>query len=367
MYKQKQHQLMQELKEKNIDVALVTSPINIYYLTGFLSDPSERFFVLTLNVKNETTTLFLPKLDEEAGKAQAAVDQFIAIDDTDEPYEIFYKETGTNIEKLAIEKQIVTVHQLEQYRNWYPKVQFDEIDSLLIDMRSRKSSEEIIHMKRAIEITEQGLDQLIPQIKRGMTEMEIKALLEFTLKRLGAEGIAFDTLVLVGENAAQPHGVSGDRIVEEGEFLLFDFGVTVNGYHSDITRTFIIGEPSDEQRTMYETVLRANEAAIAAVKVNTPLKNIDIAARKVITDAGYGPYFIHRTGHGLGLDVHELPSIHNENEGMIEPGLLFTIEPGVYISELGGVRIEDNIYITPEGEVEILTSYPKALTSINLL
>lgn len=366
MFKQKQQYLIERLREQSIDLALISEPNNIYYLTGFNADPHERFFVLAIDTKSEKATLFLPQLDETAAKGVAQVDHFVPIQDTDDPYKIFHEEIGDNVTALAIEKQVVTVSQIEAYNEYYPNIRLHALDSLMSEMRMRKTEDEVKHTKRAIEITEEGLKQLLPQIKRGMSELEIKALLEFTLKKLGAEGIAFDTLVLVGENAAQPHGVSGERIIEEGQFLLFDFGVTINGYHSDITRTFIIGEASDEQKKMYDTVLRANDAAIEAVKVGTSLKNIDIAARNVIEEAGYGEYFIHRTGHGLGIDVHELPSIHDQNEELIEQGLLFTIEPGVYIPHIGGVRIEDNIYINSSGEVEVLTSFPKDLRSIEI-
>lgn len=197
-----------------------------------------------------------------------------------------------------------------------------------------------------------------------MTELTVKALLEFELKRLGAEQMAFDTLVLSGQNSALPHGVSSDKQIEQGDFLLFDFGVYVEQYCSDITRTFIVGEASVEQKLIYETVRKANEAAIAVVQTGALLKDVDLAAREVIEQAGYGQYFTHRVGHGMGLDVHEAPSVHHENEREIERGLLFTIEPGIYIPGMGGVRIEDDIYVGSDGTVDVLTSYTKELVSI---
>lgn len=366
MYKQRQQQLFTYLSEQELDVAFLKSPINIYYYTGFLSDPHERFFVLIADVRNKEMKLFLPSLDEEAGKEAATVDHFIPIADTDDAYKIVHNELGDALKSMAIEKNSVSVFEFEQLQRYYEKVVYHNIEPFILQERNRKDVSEMEQVKRAITITEQGLKQLLPQIQDGMTEFELKALLEYELKKLGAEGIAFDTLVLTGANSAQPHGVSGHRKIVQGDFLLFDFGVTVSGYHSDITRTFVIGEATKEQEKMYETVRRANEQAIAAVGVGEPLKNIDLAAREVIAKEGYGEFFVHRTGHGLGLEVHEAPSIHHENEVLTSKGLLFTIEPGIYVPGLGGVRIEDDIYIREDGEVEILTTFPKELMSIDL-
>ncbi len=145
---------------------------------------------------------------------------------------------------------------------------------------------------------------------------------------------------------------------------MFDFGVTVNGYHSDITRTFLVNQGTKEQIAMYETVKEANERAIRAVKVGRPLKEIDLAARNFIAQKGYGNYFTHRIGHGLGLEVHEPPSLHEQNDMPVQKGMLFTIEPGIYIPDLGGVRIEDDVYVNEAGEIEVLTTYPKELQYI---
>src|SRR5699024_8710667 len=174
----------------------------------------------------------------------------------------------------------------------------------------------------------------------------------------------FSTIVLSGEKSALPHGVPGDRKIQQGDFLLIDFGVIIDGYCSDITRTFVIGEASEKQTEIYHIVLEATNAGIAAVQAGVPLKEFDIAARKVIQDSGYGEYYNNRVGHGLGLEVHEEPSVHGKNEESAEKGLLFTIEPGIYIPEFGGVRIEDNVYINEDGKAEVLTSFPKELKTL---
>src|SRR5699024_5069414 len=195
-------------------------------------------------------------------------------------------------------------------RSTFSNIKIESIDSFIAKERMRKSKAEIEQTKKAIEITEQGLAHIVNFVQVGMTEIEIKMELEFYLQSLGAEKMAFDTLVLTGENSALPHGVSGLRKVQKGDFLLFDFGVTVNGYHSDITLTFIIDSGTQEQQNIYETVKEANERAIQAAKEGNQVKHIDIVAREYIESHNYGKFFTHRTGHGLGLEVHEEPSIH---------------------------------------------------------
>ncbi|MDY0393438.1 M24 family metallopeptidase [Virgibacillus halophilus] len=200
------------------------------------------------------------------------------------------------------------------------------------------------------------------KVKIGMTELELTAELEYLMKKFGANGPSFSTIVLSGEKAALPHGTPGDRAFKEGDFLLIDMGVVISeGYCSDITRTFIIGEASDKQREIYDIVRQSTLAGIDAVKAGVPLKTFDIAARNVIKESGYGQFFNNRVGHGLGIEVHEEPSVHENNEQIAESGLLFTIEPGIYIPGYGGVRIEDNVYINEKGKAEVVTAFPREL------
>ncbi|MNI47647.1 putative peptidase [compost metagenome] len=185
------------------------------------------------------------------------------------------------------------------------------------------------------------------------------------MKKVGASGPSFDTMVLSGPNTALPHGVPGERIIQPGDLLMFDMGVYAGGYASDITRTFAVGEIDSKLVEVYNTVLAANLAGIAASQTGATFGSVDKAAREVIEAAGYGQYFMHRVGHGLGMDTHEYPSLHGLNEDLIEVGNVFTVEPGIYVPGLGGVRIEDDVFITPEGAVT-LTSYPKELTVLHL-
>lgn len=364
MIHQRQQRLRQQLQQMNADVAFILSPVHIQYYTGFQSDPHERFFVYIYDADTCKSYLFLPELDNEKAKDRAVVDEIVPVSDIENGYELVTRTLDKQIKSFAVEKNTMTIYEQEQLTHHYPDAKIASIDSFIAQERLYKTASEITDVKKAIKLTEQGLTHIINFFEIGMTEVEIKMELEFYLQSLGADKMAFDTLVLSGENSALPHGVSGLRKVQSGDFLLFDFGVTVNGYHSDITRTFIVGSATEEQRIIYDTVKAANLSAIAATKIGEPIKSVDISARKVIDEASYGDYFIHRTGHGLGLEVHEQPSIHGENNMIINKGLLFTIEPGIYIPEVGGVRIEDDIYINEQGEVEVLTTFSKELTLI---
>lgn len=364
MYRERKQTLEKRLMRDNDALAFIVSPVHIHYYTGFNSEAHERFFALIYDSEAQKSYLFLPELDYEKAKEIAQVDELVPVSDTENGYDIVKQTVNVKRETVAIEKSALTVHDLEQLEMTFEDPNIIGIDQFITTERLRKSEEEIMNVRKAIDITEKGLAHIVEFVKLGMTEIEIKMELEFYLHSLGAEQMAFDTLVLTGPNAALPHGTSGLNKVEQGHFLLFDFGVTVNGYHSDITRTFIVGEGSQRQKEIYAAVKKANEEAIAAVVVGKPLKNIDIAARKQIEAASYGEYFIHRTGHGLGLEVHEAPSIHSENDALLKEGMLFTIEPGIYLPLLGGVRIEDDIYVDESGKVNVLTSYPKELISI---
>jgi Xaa-Pro dipeptidase len=197
-----------------------------------------------------------------------------------------------------------------------------------------------------------------------MTEREICNILTSEMLGRGGEGFPFEPLVLAGEASGQPHGRTGARTVDEGGILLFDFGTIVNGYPSDITRTFVVGgEPEEKFREVYEIVKAANAAGCAAAKPGVPCQEVDRAARRVIEDAGYGEYFIHRTGHGLGLDIHEDPNMVEGNDLPLAEGMTFTVEPGIYIEGWGGVRIEDNLVVTADG-AESLTTFSRDLRVI---
>jgi len=230
---------------------------------------------------------------------------------------------------------------------------------LFLNMRAQKAPEEIANLRRAIEISEAALEATMNWARPGMTERQIADRLSAEMLERGAQGLAF-LLVLTGEKTGLPHGDTGDRVWGEDEFLLIDFGARYNDYPADITRTFCHGEPTAQMRAMVDAVYGANKAAREFARAGLSCAAVDRAARDVIEAAGFGEYFIHRLGHGLGLSVHELPNIVAGNDQLLQPGMVFTIEPGVYIPGVGGVRIEDNVVVTDDG-IQVLTSYPREL------
>ena len=234
-----------------------------------------------------------------------------------------------------------------------------DIGRILLNMRAIKAPDEIAMMQKAIEISEAALNVTINWAEPGMTERQIADKLTSEMLERGAQEAAF-MLVLTGEKSGLPHGNTGDRVWGEDEFLLIDFGAKYNDYPADITRTFCVGEPTAQMRAMYDAVYEANKAAREFARPGVTCHDVDRVARRVIEDAGFGEYFIHRLGHGLGLSVHELPDIVSGNQTVLEPGMVFTIEPGVYIPQVGGVRIEDNVVVTEDG-LDVLTSYPREL------
>jgi len=364
-HQQRLDQLKQNLIDEEIDLAFIMGPANVFYYTGFNSDPHERFLALAIQPRQDTYTLFVPALDQEAARSESNIKSVIPISDEQDPFKIVSDEIDVDIKSIGVEKNYVSMLRHEQFQRIFPKADFVNIESHINSQRLKKSRTEIDYLQEAVDIIEKVLAEGIKEVKIGMTELELAGHLELLMKKYGAVGPSFSTIVLAGEKSALPHGVPGDREIKNGDFLLIDFGViTKDGYCSDTTRTFVIGEASDKQKEIYNIVLKSNQAGIDAVKAGQPLKKFDIAARDVIEESGYGDYFHNRVGHGLGIEVHEAPSVHMKNEDIAESGLFFTIEPGIYIPELGGVRIEDEVYINEDGDAEVLTSFPKKLQTL---
>ena len=231
----------------------------------------------------------------------------------------------------------------------------DHIDGL----RVIKDTAEVDAMRRAIALTEKVLSECLEEIRPGMTERQIGGMLNERASRTGARA-GFAALIQTGLSAAYPHGEAGDRVLKQGDMLLMDFGFYVGDYPSDITRTVAIGEPTTEMRKIYAVVQAANAAGRAAVRPGARCEDVDAATRAIVEAAGYGKYFNHRAGHGLGLEIHEPPYMVRGNKQVLEPGMVFTIEPGIYIEGLGGVRIEDNVVVTATGG-ESLTTFTRDL------
>ncbi len=231
---------------------------------------------------------------------------------------------------------------------------------LMAKLRAAKTEEEIGAMRAAQAIAERALEEVLGLIQPGMTEKQVMAELVYRTLRHGSEGNSFDPIVVSGPNTSLPHGVPGDRVIRRGDFVTMDFGCLKDGYCSDMTRTVAVGEASDEMRNVYDIVLKAQLAGIAVARAGIPGKEIDAAARKVITEAGYGPCFGHGFGHSLGLDIHEAPSANLRGEEPMPVGAVCSAEPGIYLPGRFGVRIED-VMILREGGCEVITKAPKEL------
>jgi Xaa-Pro dipeptidase len=257
--------------------------------------------------------------------------------------------------QLAVERLTMRVLELEMVQRSASRVQILPAESLLSKLRATKDEAELDYMRQAVSIAQQALTQTLTDVRVGMTEREIASALMVNLLKGGSESAAFIPLVQIGPNSASPHGSTSDRRSEQGDVLLIDFGAQVGGYVSDITRTFALGEADPEMRAVYDIVKAANAAGRAAAGPGVACQDVDRAARRVIEEAGFGEYFIHRTGHGLGLEVHEPPYIVEGNGQLLEPGMTFTVEPGIYLPGRGGIRVEDNVVITSDGCASLTT------------
>jgi len=228
------------------------------------------------------------------------------------------------------------------------------------NVRAVKDAQELALIRTAIDISSNAFLRIVGMLKEGVLEAEIAWEMEFFMKTNGAEALGFDIIVASGKRSALPHGRASGKRIEKGDFVLIDFGSSFEGYHSDQTRTLVCGKPSSEQEKVYQVVKEAHDRAIGLIRPGIPIHEVDEAARGHIRECGYGEYFGHGLGHGIGLAVHEDPAVNRENRGLVQEGMVFTVEPGVYIPDWGGVRIEDMILVTPQG-AEILTHLPSDL------
>lgn len=358
---QRLDKLYNYMEEKEMDLLMITSPVNIGYFTGFFSNPHERFMALVLDSKRSEPYLFVPLLDLEAAENQSNVRNIVTVSDSENPFQVLYSKIGRHISSIGVEKNQVSMTQHESLEEMFANVDWIDIKGFITSLRLRKSPKEIEKINKAIQMVEEVMAEGIKRAKIGMTEIELLAELEYQMRKVGSDGPSFDTMVLTGKRSSLPHGVPGQTPIKNNDFLLIDMGVQTEGYCSDITRTFIVGEGTSEQQKIYNIVLEANRKAISSVKNGSPLSQVDSAAREWIRQSGYGDFFNNRVGHGMGLEVHEEPSVHEKNSELISPGMVFTIEPGIYLPQLGGVRIEDNIHVDDEGEAKLLTSFPKEL------
>lgn len=267
-------------------------------------------------------------------------------------------------DRIGLEAQRMRVFEQMALADVFPKARFIDSHSALSGIRIRKTLDEIEDLKRAIQISEQAFEQTLSALSVGMTEKEIEAVLLRNLFDAGAEAVAFDPIVAAAENSAEPHAhARPDYKVRAGDALLFDFGARWQGYNADITRTVFVGEVADEAVRFYETVRAANEAGRSAASAGVAAESVDEASQAVLEESEFSAFRRHKTGHGLGLEVHEAPNIMSGNRTLLESGMVFTVEPGLYRNGEYGVRIEDDMLVTEDG-AETLTSLSRELQVI---
>jgi Xaa-Pro dipeptidase len=352
--------VQQAATEEGFDCLLLTSPASIAYASGFRAKPYERL-IAALVPADGPVRLVVPSLEEEAARAASGGEiQLHVWRDEEGPASAVSAALERPGLRVGIEKAHLTVQHFELLSS-HPGIRLDGCDALIVRLRMAKDADELELHRRAAAVVDRALARLGSEIGPGRTEADLASALTQILPAEGADDVGFAPAVLAGANSALPHGSPGRRELASGDLLIVDIGAAVGGYHADITRTYVVGaEPDARQRELFEVVREAQRAGIAAANPGTPCREIDGAARSVIEAAGLGAHFVHRTGHGLGLEVHEPPSLHAENDEQLLEGAVITVEPGVYIPGYGGVRIEDDVVITASGP-EVLTSAPVAL------
>jgi Xaa-Pro dipeptidase len=268
---------------------------------------------------------------------------------------------GLDGKRIGVEPRQLRLLEFRHVKAGAPEADYPDASDVLTSLRLRKDQTEIEAMRRAVKIAQDALEATIPLIKIGMTEKELSSELVMQLLRQGSEPeMPFAPIISGGPNSANPHASPSDRKLQAGDLLVVDWGATYDGYISDLTRTFAVGEVDEEYQKIHKIVQEANAAGRAAAKPGVPCADVDKAARDVIESAGYGVYFTHRTGHGIGMEGHEEPYMRGDNMQLLEPGMAFTVEPGIYLPNRNGVRIEDNVVITETG-ADVLSDMPREI------
>ncbi len=342
----------------NADCALITSDVNRRYFTGMKSSAG-----IALVFPEKMYLLIDFRYIE---KARATVRNAEVIEFVNAGKQLPELLAKHNVKTMAIESETMTVKTLSSYRHFLKEVTIDDSDSLsnaINRLRAVKDDDEISCIRKAQEIAEKSLDELLPFIRAGKTEREVALELNRLMFANGAEDLSFETIVLSGTNTSMPHGVPSDKKIQNDEFVLMDFGAVWKGYHSDMTRTICIGEPDEEMKKVYNIVLEAQLSALEYAKAGITGKELDSVARNIIERAGYGENFGHSLGHGVGLEIHEKPNASPNNNSVLEKNSVVTVEPGIYIAGKFGVRIEDFVILTENG-CDNLTKYAKNIISL---
>jgi len=358
VYSKRIEKLRNLMKEKELLQLLVTDTASIFYLTGRWIESGERLLVLMIR---------------QSGKPVLFINELFPEKESDDLDFIWVKDTTDSIAMLAekIEKDKV----LGIDKNWPSGflIRLMEMtgsnkvvnSSLLLDLiRSQKDEEEIQFMKDVSKMNDDAMSMLIDAINEELTEKDMEDILKEIYDNLGTDGFSFTPIIAYGKNGANPHHENSQRLLKEGDSIILDIGCKKDHYSADMTRTVFFIELSEKAKEVYETVLEANMKAIEKVKPGVRFSDIDAAARKVIEEMGYGKYFTHRTGHSIGIEVHEYGDVSSSNDDFLKPGMIFSVEPGIYLEGELGVRIEDLVLVTEDG-YETLNKYPKELQIIS--
>ncbi len=337
-----------KLTKASVDAFLVSDMINLRFLSGFTGSAGS-----LLITPDEAIIFTDSRYTEQAAQESPGFTIIQTLIETD-----VIKQTmaSLGINTIAFEKDHVTYVIWEKFLKNFKDLNLIGVSGWVEELREIKSETEIECIAKAQEIAQSAFKEVLSSIRAGVKEIDLALELEFKMRKSGSEGVAFPFIVVSGERSSLPHGRPTDKKLKPGEFVTFDFGARYNGYCSDMTRTVVVGPVSDKHRKIYETVLKAQLASLSAVKPGVVGKQVDYAGRKVIEDAGYGKYFGHGMGHGVGLNVHERPSVGRASEDVLRPGMVVTVEPGIYIPGFGGVRIEDLVVVTEDGNRNLTVS-----------
>jgi len=364
MYKERLNQLNRLLSDHAWDVLVLLPGSNLHYLTGLSFHLMERPTLL-LMAHGRKPILILPELERiKAEGASLDIELFAYGEDQATRLEAFTKavaQIGDDPKRIGIDPLSMRFHEMSLLQDTASHWEFASAGDLLEEIRIRKQAGEVELMRQAVGVAEIALHETLPLIRTGMTERELASELVLQLLKAGSDStLPFEPIVASGPNSALPHASPSNRKLQPGDLLILDWGARTGGYVSDLTRTFAVETLNPELETVHLIVQQSNDAGRDAVRPGATCESIDQQARKVIEAAGYGEFFIHRTGHGIGLEPHEAPYIVADNQALLAPGMTFTVEPGIYLPGRGGVRIEDNMVVTETGG-ESLSRFDRAL------
>jgi Xaa-Pro dipeptidase len=347
-----------------LDAVILNPGPTLTYLTGLHFHLMERPVVL-LFAKDQDPAIVLPELELQKVMSLPYELQVFSYPENPSEWDGAFRKAvqalGLDGKRIGVEPRQLRLLEFRYVKNGAPEANYPDATDVLSGLRLKKDKAEVDAMRRAVKIAQDALEATIPLIRVGMTEKELSSELVVQLLKHGSEPeMPFAPIVSAGPNSANPHASPTERKLQKGDLLVVDWGATYAGYISDLTRTFAVGEVDAEYEKIHQIVQEANAAGRAAAKPGVPCADVDQAARAVIEKAGYGQYFTHRTGHGIGMEGHEEPYMRGDNMQLLEPGMAFTVEPGIYLPNRNGVRIEDNVVIAETG-ADVLSNMPREL------